>query len=127
MNSRGDHDCRHHRNMEIKMTTTATETTEPQPMTIQEFNARVGEVIDALSDNLGHQWLDDLDERGFWESKSDEEREDDETVLELAFWDAARIVVRDLILHGHQVTVASNESPNARTDDHGDHQTPDAI
>jgi hypothetical protein len=113
--------------MEIKMTTTATETTEPQPMTIQEFNARVGEVIDALSDNLGHQWLDDLDERGFWESKSDEEREDDETVLELAFWDAARIVVRDLILHGHKVTVASNESPNARTDDHGDHQTPDAI
>ena len=77
--------------------------------TPDELEVRVEAVIDALTDSLVDDWLADLKARGFVKSEDQDGSDENETGLLFAFWDAARAVIRDLLVHG--VTLA--QTPNA--------------
>jgi hypothetical protein len=79
-----------------------------QSMTLDELEDSVEKIIDAVSNHIVHEWLDDLRDdlrnRGF--EITDEGADENETLFTLAFWDAARHIVRDLIVQGHKVKLA---------------------
>jgi len=73
-------------------------------MTVDELDARVEKTIEILSDELADEWLDEFEERGF-----EEERNANEAALKLCFWDAARIIIRELELRAYQERKAREE------------------
>ena len=56
-------------------------------MTVDELNDRVEKIIEALPDDLADEWLDELEEREF---------------SRLSFWDAARIIIREMELRAYR-------------------------
>jgi len=73
-------------------------------MTFDELEDSVEKIIDAVSNHVVDEWLDDLRDRGF--EITDEGADENETQFTVAFWDAARHIVRDLIMQGHKVKLA---------------------
>jgi hypothetical protein len=89
----------------------ATTADHPAPaplvsMTVDELNAAVEKVIAVLSDDLSWEWIDDCEDRGLVKREIEHDGDENETALALAFWDAARAIIRDLIAHGDQVHLA---------------------
>ena len=84
--------------------TTTVDHLMPEPLTLNDLNARVEKVIDVLPESLGADWVDDLSKKwvGVGLVKLEEEYgvDENETALLFAFWDAARAVIRDLLAHG---------------------------
>jgi hypothetical protein len=61
-----------------------------EEMTVDELNDRVGKIIDALSNDLADEWLEDLEEQG------------EEEFSRSSFWEAARIIVRELEVRAYR-------------------------
>ena len=82
--------------------TTTVDHLMPEPLTLNDLNARVEKVIDVLPESLGADWVDDLSKKWGGVVKLEEEYglDENETALRFAFWDAARAVIRDLLAHG---------------------------
>jgi len=84
--------------------TTTVDHLMPEPLTLNDLNARVEKVIDVLPESLAADWVDDLSKKwvGVGLVKLEEEYgvDENETALLFAFWDAARAVIRDLLAHG---------------------------
>jgi hypothetical protein len=80
----------------------------PEPLTLDDLNARVEKVIDVLPESLGADWVDDLSKKWDGLVKLEEEHglDENETALLFAFWDAARAVIRDLLAHGDLIHLA---------------------
>jgi hypothetical protein len=67
---------------------------------LEHLGELIADVTEVLSDDLAHQWLTELEGCGTSHRLDlDYSRSD---LLE-AFWDAAHVVIRDLLLHGYRV------------------------
>jgi hypothetical protein len=89
----------------------ASSSQEKQSMTItvemsirdlELLGRRIADATEVLSDDLADQWLVELEGAGnakFLHQLDAEQRNE----LRESFWDAAHVVIRDLIVHGHPV------------------------
>jgi hypothetical protein len=66
-------------------------------LTIEEFNAVVEKVIDALPDNLDDEWLAGLEDTIDFPPISEEKWR---KASSFAFWQAARVTIEGLVKHG---------------------------
>jgi hypothetical protein len=67
-------------------------------MDCDELNARVEKAIEKLSGNVVDAWILELEDNEDWDWFGDIA---EEPTFKQAFWEAARVVFRDLIMHGH--------------------------
>jgi hypothetical protein len=70
-----------------------------EEMTVDELNDRVEKIIEAFPDDLADEWLDELEERG------------EDEFSQLSFWEAARIIIRELELRAYRERKAAGTKP----------------
>jgi hypothetical protein len=63
---------------------------------LEHLSERIADVTEGLSDDLAYQWLTELEGAG---TPHGLDLDDKRSELIEVFWDAAHVVIRDLIVH----------------------------
>jgi poly-D-alanine transfer protein DltD len=80
-------------------------------MDVDQLEARIEQMVAILPEELGYEWLGDLSDEDSFADEAWVER--NELDLKSAFWNAVRIVLRDLIAHDTDIRLPHDHTDQA--------------